>query len=168
MRRMHRRTFLGAALGAGLLTGCGFHLRGEMQMAFRSAYISGYEHHRIVSDLRRQLRLNNVEVVDTPQAADLVISMSEMSPTRDILSLDASGKAREYRLSYTLNYSLDKPTGETVRIPARITARREYTFDTRQLLAKAEEESILYRDMEDDLVRQLMRRLSTVTPEELK
>lgn len=168
MRGMQRRTFLSAILAAGALAGCGFHLRGEMQLPFRTVHVIGTENSRVVSDLRRQLRLNNVEVLDQPKGADLIIRITQMTQGRDILSLDAGGKAREYRLRYVLGYSLEKPDGKTVRTTSKISARREYTFDTRQLLAKTQEESILYRDMEDDVVRQLMRRLSTVKAEELQ
>jgi len=164
MTRMQRRTFLSAALAAGIVAGCGFHLRGELNMPFKSAFISGSEHHRLVSDLRRQLRLNQVEVVDDRKQAEVVIVIRQLTTEREILSLDAGGKAREYRLYYNLVYSLERPSGETLRAPSRIRARREYTFDTGQLLAKTQEESILYRDMEDDLLQQLMRRLSTVEP----
>jgi len=166
--KMHRRQFLSTILAAGALSGCGFHLRGEMQLPFKSVHIVGDPNHRLVAELRRQLRLNNVEIRDELAGSDLVIRMLQMKRERDILSLDAGGKAREYRLRYVLGYGLYTPEGKAVRTPATINARREYTFDTRQLLAKTQEEDILYRDMEDDLVRQFMRRLSTVGADEFK
>lgn len=162
---MHRRTFLATALAAGVLTGCGFHLRGEMKMPFKRAFLNGDENHRLIAGLRRQLRLNSVDIVDTRQQADVLIVIRALTQDREILSLDSGGKAREYRLFYTLDYSLERPSGETLRPPSKIRARREYTFDTNQLLAKAQEEDILFRDMEDDLLQQLMRRLATVSLE---
>jgi len=168
MTRMQRRTFLTATLAAGVLAGCGFHLRGELKLPFKRAFVVGNENTRLVAGLRRQLRINNVEVVDTRPQADVVIAIRAVTREREILSLNASGKAREYRLFTILNYGVERPTGETLRLPSDIRARREYTFDTNQLLAKSQEEDILYRDMEDDLLQQLMRRLATVAPDEAK
>lgn len=157
---INRRHFLSAALGATLLSGCGFHLRGEMTMPFKSIHIAGWEHHALIADLRRRLRLNNVEVLDTPDDAEVILRITRLAPEREILSLDASGKAREYRLFYYLGYALDSADGRTLRAPERIVVRREYTYDSGQVLAKTQEESLLYSDMEKDLVTQLIRRLS--------
>ena len=38
--------------------------------------------------------------------------------------------------------------GTTLRAPDRITLRRDVTFDDSQVLAKAQEEALLYRDMD--------------------
>jgi len=165
---MNRRTFMTATLAASILAGCGFHLRGEMKMPFKRAFIVGDANNRLISGLRRQLRLNNVEVVEARDQSDVVIVIRSLKQDREILSLDAGGKAREYRLFYTLGYGIERPSGETIRVPSEIRARREYTFDTDQLLAKSQEEGILYRDMEDDLLGQLMRRLATVAPDDAK
>jgi len=157
-----RRRLLTAAVAILTLAGCGFHLRGSIAMPFKTAFVNGSEHDPVLTDLRRQLRLNDVEVVDTAKGADIVIRVLQLKKERDILSLNSAGKAREYRLFYTLAYAVDAADGTTVRTPDRITLRRDVTFDDSQVLAKAQEEALLYRDMESDLVQQLMRRLATV------
>jgi LPS-assembly lipoprotein len=162
MTQSTRRRLLAAALAATTLAGCGFHLRGAIAMPFRTAHVSGNQNDPVITDLRRQLRLNAVEVTDTPQDAQVVLRVLQLQRERDILSLDASGDAREYRLFYTLSYAVDTGDGRTLRTPDRITLRRDVTFNSSQVLAKAQEEALLYDDMKDDLVQQLMRRLATV------
>ena len=47
----------------------------------------------------------------------------------------------------------------------RLSATREATWDDSAILAKDQEEALLFSDMEDELVRQLMRRLEAARRE---
>ncbi len=79
---------------------------------------------------------------------------------REILSLTGAGKVREYQLVQVLRFQLLDRAGKTVIPPTSLSARREYTFDDSLVLGKEQEENLLYRDMQNDLVQQLMRRLA--------
>ena len=46
--------------------------------------------------------------------------------------------------------------------PTEINLRRPITFNETQVLAKESEEVLLYRDMQTDLVQQVMRRLVAI------
>ena len=162
MTDLSRRRFILAATLGATLGGCGFRLRGAIDMPFTTAYVDGSEHDTLLKRLRRDLRANGVTVTDTAKAAQVNIRTLQLTKERDILSLNADGKAREYRLFYTLKYAVDRGDGTTLRLPQTLTIRREVTFSDSQVLAKEQEENLLYRDMEDDLVRQLMRRLATL------
>ncbi len=162
MTSLSRRRLLTAALTVLALAGCGFHLRGNIAMPFHSAHVAGSEHDPVLTDLRRQLRLNDVEVTDEAKGAQIVIRILQLRQERDILSLNSAGKAREYRLFYTLAYAVDAADGTSLRAPDRITLRRDVTFSDSQVLAKAQEEALLYNDMKTDIVQQLMRRLATI------
>ena len=67
---------------------------------------------------------------------------------------------REYQLNQSLRFQLLDTAGKTLIPPTTLSARRDYNFDEDAVLGKAQEEEMLYRDMQDDLVQQLMRRLS--------
>ena len=54
--------------------------------------------------------------------------------------------------------------GRSLVPPTTLSARREYTFDDSQALGKEQEEALLYRDMQADLLQQLMRRLAAANP----
>lgn len=162
MNALTRRRLLLGALSATTLAACGFRLRGAIDMPFSSAYVDGNPNDPMISQLRRQLLANGVVLTDSVAAAEVHVRILNLRKERDILSLNAAGKAREYRLFYHLGYAVDRADGTTLRAPDRIAIRRDVTFSDNQLLAKTEEEALLYRDMETDLVRQLMRRLATV------
>ena len=67
---------------------------------------------------------------------------------------------REYQLSQHLRYQLLDTAGNSLLDPATLSATREYTFDDSLILGKEQEEELLYRDMEEDLLQQLLRRLA--------
>nr|MBP6727589.1 hypothetical protein [Thauera sp.] len=71
---------------------------------------------------------------------------------------------REYQLTQTLRFQLLDKTGKALIAPTSISAAREYTFDDSQVLGKEQEETLLYRDMQNDLLQQLMRRLAAAAP----
>ena len=113
MTDLSRRRFILAATLGATLGGCGFRLRGAIDMPFTTAYVDGSEHDTLLKRLRRDLRANGVTVTDTAKAAQVNIRTLQLTKERDILSLNADGKAREYRLFYTLKYAVDRGDGTT-------------------------------------------------------
>ena len=51
-----------------------------------------------------------------------------------------------------------------LRHPRLLRAQRDISINDSQVLAKQSEESLLYRDMQTDLVQQLLRRIAAVRP----
>ena len=47
--------------------------------------------------------------------------------------------------------------------PTEILQQRDISFNESAVLAKEAEEGLLYRDMQNDIVQQIMRRLAAVT-----
>jgi LPS-assembly lipoprotein len=78
--------------------------------------------------------------------------------------LDATGQVREYVLYYIFLFKVDDGKGRDFIPPTRITLKRDISVDNNTILAKQAEEDLLYRDMQSDLVQQLLRRLAAVKP----
>jgi LPS-assembly lipoprotein len=55
--------------------------------------------------------------------------------------------------------------GKEVLVPTVISLKRTISFNESQVLAKESEEGLLYRDMQSDLVQQIMRRLAVLKME---
>jgi LPS-assembly lipoprotein len=156
-----------ALLSATLLLGaCGFHLRGQAGMPFSTMYIDAVAPNTsLVAELRRSLELNNVKLVHTAEQADLVLNIVSEIPERQILSLAGSGRVNEYQLRYRVSLrAYDKQRQDW--IPAEeMVQRRDYTYSDTAILAKEAEETLLYKSMRDDMVQQILRRLSRAKPQ---
>jgi LPS-assembly lipoprotein len=143
-----------AVLAASLaLTGCGFHLRGDSghyTLPFPSLYVGLPE---------------SSPVVNTAKDADGVIEVltnPEKTKTKTILSLNSNGRVRQYLLTYNIVFRVLDKQGNELLAPTTITLTRPIDFNETQLLAKEQEEALLYKDMQTDLVQQMMRRIAAV------
>jgi len=71
---------------------------------------------------------------------------------------------REVRLRFRYAYRVVDPKGRELVQITGVEITRDLTYDDSAVLAKEQEELVLWRDMENDLVQQLMRRLAAVKP----
>ena len=150
-----------ALLFAGL-SACGFHLRGAVELppALTEVAIQGTNPYgELGVALRNGFSRMGGQIVESVQQAQSVLVITRDSTKRRVLSVDSQGQANQYELEYSLGFRLDNPQGAT-RVGAQtINLRRQYRFDPNQTLAKADEEARLVREMRQDAVRQMLRRL---------
>ena len=162
-------TLLLAVVMATSLSACGFHLRGDgghYTLPFPTMYIGLPESSPLAIDLKRNIRVNgNTTVVNSPKDADGVVevlSNPETTKTKTILSLNSNGRVRQYLLQYTIVFRVLDRQGNELLGPTTISLSRPIDFNETQLLAKEQEEALLYKDMQTDLVQQMMRRMAAV------
>lgn len=158
------RTFA-ALFFAVLLAGCGFQLRGSAQLPFATLHIALPESSQLRADLVRTIASSSqTRIVDNPKEAQAVLSVLGDSQSKHILSLNSAGRVREYELVRIFTFKLDDAAGQPMLPASKIVMRRDITFNDDQVLSKEAEESLLWRDMQNDLLQQLLRRLAAAAP----
>jgi LPS-assembly lipoprotein len=146
-----------------MLSACGFALRGAVVFPFQSIYVGIPDNSALGGDLKRHLRANGkTEVVKEASQADVVLDVLGETREKTILSLNAQGRVREFNLSYGLKFRLRDKAGKEVLAPTTINLKRNLSFKENEVLAKEAEEALLYRDMQSELVQQIIRRLAVV------
>ena len=164
-----RLSLLAALCLAALLAGCGFQLRGTATLPFQTLYVDIPTGNAMGAELKRNLRAGtNVTLVDRREDAEAVLTNTGETRTKLILSINSAGRVREFRLRYGFTYSLVDKNGHEIAPPADLIINRDYSFNENEVLAKESEEQLLYRDMQSDLVQQVIRRLAAVTPKPLR
>jgi LPS-assembly lipoprotein len=151
--------FLALLATAGLLAGCGFQLRGQAQLPFAAAYIEAPSGSALGEGLRVALRSQG-KLAENSEGTPVRIKLSPEDRQKNILSLSGSGKVREYRLEYRVTLSAVNAAGGELLAPNQIHLTREFSYNDDQVLAKESEEAALNRSMEQDALRQALRRLS--------
>ncbi|GAA4030872.1 LPS assembly lipoprotein LptE [Actimicrobium antarcticum] len=167
---MNRRTFLAySAITATMatLSACGFRLRGsngEANLPFKTMVLGFGDTSPLGAELRRNIRANGTAVITDRKLADA--SLDVLSETREkvILSLNSAGRVREFTLYYKFRFQVVDNTGKQLLAPTDIILKREISFNESAVLAKEAEEGLLYRDMQSDLVQQILRRLAALKP----
>jgi len=170
-RFTQRRLVLRAAAAVGLvalLPGCGFQMRGSSDnftMPFHSIYIGFPDTSALGTELKRNLRAGDrVVIADKAEDADAVFLVLGEQQGRQILSLNSLGRVREFMLTYTLSFAVRDKAGRELLPPTQISLRRNMPYDESQALAKENEAALLNRDMQADLVQQILRRLAVLKP----
>ena len=150
------------AVVAGLtLTACGFHPRGavELPSGLSTVYVQAPD--RLVAEpLEMYLEAGGARLAATPAAADMTLTVSGESTSRRVLAVDPrTGKAREFELAYALTYQASRADGTAMLPPQTVRLIRDYTFEPTAVIAKGDEETLIYAEMRRDAVAQILRRL---------
>ena len=169
---MVRRRLLGASLltltAAGLLAGCGFALRQTGDYAFRTLYANFSATSPLGIELRRNLLgTGKLEIWnDPPQMAkaDVVLDILSEERQRVVVGLNATGQVRELQLRLRVRFRLRTPAGVEWIEPVELFQQRDLSFTEVAALCKEIEQAMLFRDMQLDIVQQIMRRLAAVKP----
>ena len=158
--------FAAAAAATAALAGCGFQLRQAPQFAFNSIYVAAAPHSSLGKELRRNIAWSDsVRVVDDPAAqagAQVVLDVLADQREKVVVGLSASGQVREFQLRTRVRFRLRTPAGKELIPETELLQQRDISFNESAVLAKEAEEGLLYRDMQTDIVQQLMRRLAAV------
>jgi LPS-assembly lipoprotein len=106
--------------------------------------------------------VSGVTVVE--DAAAPALSLSGERTRRDVISVNAQGKANGYMFRYELSFHVLGSDGTKWLEPATVRATRDYLFDPSRVLARESEEQHLWDTMRRDVVQQIVRRVARATP----
>jgi LPS-assembly lipoprotein len=162
-----RRLFLAAA-GLGTapawLVGCGFQLRQTNDFAFKTLYANFSTTSPLGVELRRNLLgTGRIELLTEPKEmlkADAILDILSEARQQVPVGVSATGQMRELQLRLQVQFRLRTPQGVELIEPVSLALQRDLSFTESAALSKEIEMGILYRDMQTDIVQQIMRRLS--------
>jgi LPS-assembly lipoprotein len=139
-------------------------MRGTADVPFETIHVPGATA-GIALDLKRNIENGTrARVVDDPKAAQALVQFTEEARSREILSLTSAGRVREFQLRYRVGFRVHDGKGGEFVPPSVIQLTRDMTYSDAEILAKEQEEQLLFRDMQSDMVRQILRRLASAKP----
>jgi len=170
LRRRALLAHAGGALLLGALSGCGFALRGAPKFAFETLRLQGSETTPVASELQRALEGGGVRVFSTAlpgspegETGQVVLTVLSDQRERSVVGSTATGQVRELQLRTRFRFRLATPSGRPLLDETELLLERDISFTETAVLAKEAEEALLYRDMQRDIVQQVMRRLAAVS-----
>jgi LPS-assembly lipoprotein len=157
--RSQASRIIASAMLAVVLGACGFQLRGTAIFPFTTIAMQS-SLNVMLAELERNIASgSNAKVLRDPVGAQAVFQLLGEAREKVILSLNTQGRVREYQLRYRVAYRVHDGKGGEFLAPNEIALRRDISFND-QVLAKESEEALLYREMQSDMVQQIMRRLA--------
>ena len=167
MQRRFCLSLLATTTALGL-PGCGFALRrNPLNFAFKSLFSPFAESSTLGAEFKRLLESGgNVRVISDVrqlEQADVIFDVLQDQREKTVVGINASGQVREFQLRIRFQFKLRGATGKELIAPVEIRQQRDIAFNESAVLAKEAEEGLLYREMQSDIVRQIMRQLAAVT-----
>ncbi len=131
------------------LTACGYHLRGSIDLPAQLERVAMQSASTNLQNAMKQLlRGSGAKLVVRPSAASLVIQLQQEDMQRRVLSLDSTGRANEFELTYRLRYQLLNAKGKPlVDKPLVAELHRTYFNDQVEILAKSNEENVIRQEL---------------------
>ena len=156
-----RRGWLLAA-GTLLLAGCGFQLRRAPALPFRTLQLTGFKARSpLAEELRDTLNASQTTlVVDSAAQAQVILEALTDAREKSVVASTVAGQVREFTLRSRLVFTLRTAAGRVLIASTEIVQSRDMSYNEANALAKEQEEQLLYRAMQNDIVAQLMRRLA--------
>lgn len=140
-----------------LTSACGYHMRGayDLPVQMKNVFIQGGS--PIFRDqFKNVLQSSSGQLVDSPEKADMVVRINKDEIVRRVLSLSERGRSNDIELAGHIEYELvDTKSGVLVRNQP-IDFRREYYNDQQDVMAKDNEETVIRKEMYQQLVRTII------------
>ncbi|VAW70004.1 hypothetical protein MNBD_GAMMA09-1728 [hydrothermal vent metagenome] len=158
------RLWLASLLCLLLINSCGFKLRGAYHLpeAMQITYIEASQSKSdFIRSLKRRLKSSDIAVVDAASDTAAVLKIFNEKKSKRIISVDSKGRAREYALLYSVSFSVKALKKDFEINEQVIQIEREFVFDTEDVLGNSREETKLYQEMEQDIIRLLLLRLQS-------
>jgi len=151
----------------GLVTAaCGFQLRGQATLPFETLYVAIPDISPLGIELKRNIIAGtHTRLARNPAEAQATLSVTSEERGKTILSFDTSGQVREFQLRYRLSFRVRDARGRDYLPQSEIRLTRDISYSNTQVLAKESEELLLFRDMQSDMVQQILRRLAAAPAE---
>ena len=151
-------------LAGAALSACGFELRRAPELNFRTVQLIGFKPHSPLADELRQSIGSSQTTTVVEAAAQAQVQLEALADARDksVVASTATGQVREIQVRARLTFRLRTPAGKELIAPTEIALSRDMSYSESVALAKEQEEALLYRAMQSDIVAQVMRRLAAV------
>lgn len=174
MKRRHFLPFTAAAL----LAGCGFQLRKAPDFVFDALVLNAPDSSPLAAELRRSLaaggkvRVLSSGATATPAGGaasapaaplgQVVFDLLQEQREKVVVGMNSAGQVTEFQLRSRVRFRVRNAGGRELIPETELEQHRDISFNESAVLAKEAEESLLYRDMQSDMVQQLLRRLAAI------
>jgi LPS-assembly lipoprotein len=157
---MLARIVLVAFMLCGPVT-CGFQLRGDPSVGIKTLQVTAVGPSQVAPEIRRTLATGPTKVVANVKEAEAQLRVLQETRDKIVATITGTGTVYEYELRLTVRFEVLVPGRELPMIaPTEIVAKRLITYSASAPTAKEAEEQLLYKDMQLDLSRQILRQVA--------
>ena len=150
---------------AAALSACGFRLRQAPKYDFSAIRFEGVSG-PVAQALSAELKASGLTVLGAGAVPvgvqPVVLRVQADQRERTVVGQTATGEVREVQLRHRWRFVVLTQQGRELIDTTDLLLERDIGFRETAVLPKQAEEDMLYREMRDDLVQQMVRRLAAV------
>lgn len=149
---------------ASLLGGCGFHLRGAVEIPpeLNPVYIQAVPGSSVRRAVEDQLTGSAVQLAPGPGSARLILRILSEDRFSRVAAVDSSGKVLAYELHYLVRFDAVTKDGTQRVAPQTLDLVRTFDNPDVEVLGKQLEEQLIYQDFATDAADRILMRLRAV------
>ncbi len=142
-----------------MLTGCGYHLRGSVDMpeSLKNMYLFNASS-LLQTEIQNLLKSAKGKIAGSPNDAGIVVKVLKEDMTTRVLSIGSAGKSSESELNYYLRFQFYDNQENELMEEQTIEMAREYFNDQTAVLAKSNEEQLIRKEIYKQSARMLIAR----------
>ena len=160
-----RREFLGggfALLAAGVLSACGWRVRGKLDLPYKNMLLSGTMTPEMRNELEMYLRVNDVVLVSSAQEAEVVLEIITEQNAKQVIAYNSAGQITAYRIICRIAFRLFYSNGVEIIPESDIYLTRDVEYTPANIQSFDALVTEFIKNLRSDIVNQLMRRLTAM------
>lgn len=146
-----------------LLTGCGFHLRGDTPIPpqMHSLYLKTSKPYDTLSkNLRATLTSAGVNLVSYQKDAPVTLQIVSEAPGQSIANIGTNTTTRQYNLTYTAVYQFTNSVGKIIAGPFTVSETTAFMTTSNQMLSSSTTQDQLQEQMQQQAAQQILNVLA--------
>lgn len=146
------------------LSGCGFHLQGQMSLAppLQRIYLQTTDPYGLLArHLRQYLHASHVEVVNSIADADAALVILQNDETDVLLSVNSTQQTRQFNLILNVTFEITDNKGAILVIPQVMSESRTITTQSNLILGSSNEANLFYQQMKRAIAYKIVMRIAS-------
>lgn len=146
-----------------IITGCGFHLRGDIVLPelYERVHVVSRGHSNVGRALSEALENVGTKIVPSPETATSVVTVVSSGTQRK--ALNVAGKAiREYELQLDISFVVQDHKGVQLAEQQTVSVLRNFKNNPNNVLGVDNEEAIIRKEMMKPAIFQVLRRMKAI------
>lgn len=158
------REILATIIFSIILSACGFHLRGDWNLAapLRKMYLETKDPYgQLARELKLQLKASNISFVEHKNDAKTILLIEHDDIHQTLLGLNATQQTRQYKLTLTIRFIVQDQHGITILPIQTVEDSRVITIQSNQILGSSNEVNLFAQQMRRASASTILERLQS-------
>lgn len=147
-----------------LLASCGFHPRGEAQLAppLQHIYLkTALPYSELTHNIQQYFKMSGIHLADSPAEATTILQILSESTGQQLIGISNTQQTRQYNLTLNVTFQITDPSGALLSAPETLTEARTLPISSGEILSGSNQAAALYQQMRRAIVFDLINRLSS-------